>query len=981
MTVTPFALKDAPILINTVYPAQKISIESQKERKAGSGQTLTPLASYWKGRKPLIMVRSLVLGSLLPCTTNPEKDLEIYEYLMGIHDDQFILRDPKISTKDLFEFACENARFLSLFDFARDDEGYVNPKQPASWKKGLDIDSKQSIKLAFLKSLSYEKKVGLTSRPEQIDADVLYETVWDKVNAHYAEFGINVSSMDELVEQFGLLRFGRRPRVGDTFAGGGSIPFEASRMGCDSFASDLNPIACMLNWGNKNIIGATPDRRTAINKMHADVDSAIDEKITELGIEHNSQGDRAKVYLYCIEVVCPETGYKVPVAPSWVISSKNNVCAVLTPNHATKSFNIDVITGATKAQMAKANVGTYQKQNLVYELNGRTYTTPMKTIRGDYKDDNKVNQNRLRPWGKLDFMPQEDDILQERLYAIQWYTADSLGSKQPKTFFAAVTPEDLAREEKVNNLVAENIADWQEKGWVPDMEIEAGYNTSQPIRERGWHYWHQLFNARQLLFFATWRSCIPSEFEAVELVRVAKNLGYASKLCIWDASRDTAAQVFTNQSLNTMFAFPCRSSNYTSTFADSSQEIKSLDVKSADAINGIQESDMWVTDPPYADAVHYHEITEFFIAWLRKSPPKEFNEWTWDSRRALAIKGDGKDFREGMVGAYSNMAKHMPDNGTQCVMFTHQDTSVWSDMVNIFWASGLQVTAAWYIATETTSELKKGGYVQGTVILMLKKRPAGENHAFRQRVMPQIKNAVKTQVESMMHLNSDVKENMGAPVFNDADLQMAGYAAALNVLTQYTHIDGKDATKFVYEPKVKGKLTVIDEIVIQAAETANSLLTPEGVSSDLWASINGIQRFYLRMLDIESAGVFKLDNYQNFAKAFSVKDYNQVMQSVKQNEACLKQPNEFGARDLSDNGEIGPTWLGAVVVAIQQTIQEVKPKQVLGNLANSEGVKDYAHARPNLEAIARYLSKKCSDADVRNAAEILANQIRNQQAF
>ena len=50
------------------------------------------------------------------------------------------------------------------------------------------------------------------------------------------------------------------------------------------------------------------------------------------------------------------------------------------------------------------------------------------------------------------------------------------------------------------------------------------------------------------------------------------------------------------------------------------------------------------------------------------------------------------------------MAEHMPDNGMQCVMFTHQDTGVWSDMVGIFWAAGLQVVAAWYIATETTSE-------------------------------------------------------------------------------------------------------------------------------------------------------------------------------------------------------------------------------------------------------------------------------------
>ena len=42
------------------------------------------------------------------------------------------------------------------------------------------------------------------------------------------------------------------------------------------------------------------------------------------------------------------------------------------------------------------------------------------------------------------------------------------------------------------------------------------------------------------------------------------------------------------------------------------------------------------------------EITEFFIAWLQEaSSTTPFKDWTWDSRRPLAIKGDGEDFRKG----------------------------------------------------------------------------------------------------------------------------------------------------------------------------------------------------------------------------------------------------------------------------------------------------------------------------------------------
>ena len=88
--VVPFSLKDAPSLIERLWPAQKISVEAQKERKAGAGQTLTALGSYWKGRKPLILVRACILASLLPATDDLEKDIEVFEILTGMSDTQTV---------------------------------------------------------------------------------------------------------------------------------------------------------------------------------------------------------------------------------------------------------------------------------------------------------------------------------------------------------------------------------------------------------------------------------------------------------------------------------------------------------------------------------------------------------------------------------------------------------------------------------------------------------------------------------------------------------------------------------------------------------------------------------------------------------------------------------------------------------------------------------------------------------------------------
>ncbi len=64
----PFEWKDKPAIIEHLFPVQKISAESYKEQMAGAGKTLTALGSYWKGRKPLILNKACILGSLLPVT-------------------------------------------------------------------------------------------------------------------------------------------------------------------------------------------------------------------------------------------------------------------------------------------------------------------------------------------------------------------------------------------------------------------------------------------------------------------------------------------------------------------------------------------------------------------------------------------------------------------------------------------------------------------------------------------------------------------------------------------------------------------------------------------------------------------------------------------------------------------------------------------------------------------------------------------------
>ena len=1000
----PFALKDAPALIEAVFPAQKVSFEAQRERKAGAGQTLTALGSYWKGRKPLILVRAIVLGSMLPQTDDPERDLEIFEKLMAFDEGGLARRALEnnafkpgqiASTLELanpwhyFTYKIKDLRLSAgevshwVFPLNPDREGIQ-----LKWRKTATEEMKLDLYRRMLATLTtYEERSLLCKRPEEVDQRVLYAPIWPEVNAHLEHLGINAQSHQDLVEQLGILRFGHRPRVGDTFCGGGSIPFEAARMGCDVYASDLNPIACMLTWGALNIIGAAPEKRAEIEQAQRAVARRMDRIITKLGIEHDSQGNRAKAYLYCLETRCPETGWMVPMAPSWVISKTHGVIAKLVPDHTSKRFDIRIVTGASLADMQSAEYGTVRGGNLVYTLDGKVYLTPIKTLRGDYRDANGNTGNRLRLWERADFIPSPEDVFQERLYCIHWIQRETLDQHRPITFFAEVTAEDLAREQKVRAIVFKNLALWQARGRVPDMALEPGYNTDQPIRERGWMYWHQLFDPRTLLMARLLNQMGSKASDKFNLNIFLDNSG---RLVRWHTTpphklgggRDLPANVFSNQALNTLFNFAVRSwwSGRNVLRYDYSGQlplITNTSVASHQAREISEPCDLYITDPPYADAVHYHEICEFFIAWLRKNRPPPFDQWTWDSRRDLAIKGSGDDFRRGMVDAYRAMTEHMPDNGMQCVMFTHQDTGVWSDMVSIFWAAGLQVVGAWYIATETTSELKKGGYVQGTVILMLRKRPIGDRPGFKQRILPEVKREVDAQIKQMMHLNTETAAKMGTPVFNDVDLQMAGYAAALKVLTGYTSLGGEDVTSFALRPRRKGETTLVDEIVEQAAETANGLLVPAGLTRETWAAIGGIQRFYLRMLDMETTGAAKLDNYQNFAKAFRVRDYAAVMASIKPNAARLKSITEFKPRDLTDRTEIGPTPLGALIVAIQEFLAEKDPQVVINNLR--EALVDYLDKRPVLMDMADFIAVKAADAGIRRAAEAISSRLRNQR--
>lgn len=1001
--IVPYSLKDAPALIERLLPVQKLSMEAYKEQMAGSGKTLTALGSYWKGRKPLILNKACILGCLLPATKDPARDLAIFEKLMGMDDESFVARWKRRPRPKEMLAGLSIARINDFFEI--DPPGILPRSSPVdwsdpdlreikvAWRPDLPELDRRRLEAQMLPDLSYRERVDQARRPEEV-IDTVHDHIWDEVNAH---LGTNARTFPALVNQLGIMRFGHRPRVADTFCGSGQIPFEAARLGCDVYASDLNPIACMLTWGALNIVGGSPESREQLARDQQALVRRVREQIDALGVETDGKGWRAKVFLYCVETTCPQTGWSVPLLPSRVISKGYRVIAELVPDPANKRYDIQIRGGVTDRELKAAESGTvgrdskYEEAYLIHQVEGTTYKTKISTLRGDYRKPDGSIGNRLRLWDKRDFMPHPDDLLQERLYCIQWMRQKNNG-KSYDYEFRAVTQEDLGRERVVEAFIAERIDEWQERGWLPDMRIELGgpprYQGLDLIKARGWTYWQHVFNPRQLLI----AGLLNQDRTVVSAFGTVAMSDQCSKLSRWNGSASKGAggntsNTFDNQALNTLYTYAHRGiANSTSfllpqwkSFPNLMASHSSVIAISASAVNF--GADIFVTDPPYGDAVKYEEILDLFIAWLRGSPPPEYG-WTWDSRRSLAIQGEGEDFRRQMVAAYKRMAECMPDNGIQVVMFTHQSGAIWADMANIVWASGLHVTAAWYVATETDSALRAGSHVKGTVLLVLRKR-SGHLKTTRDDLAWDLQEEVNNQVQALTGLNQQARglyrdEN----VFEDADIQMAGYAAALRVLTRYAVIDGKDMAAEALRPRVKGETTFVDGLIAFAVDTANQCLVPTGIPRGTWERLGGAERFYLKMLEMEARGMRTLDNYQNFAKAFKVRDFHALMASRKANDAHLKGAVDLGRAEMGEGSELHGSPLRAVLYALMELTKNLDGDEVLRHLAlNTPDWYADSSQRELATELAGYLAKQLETLrpEEASAARVLRELVRNQR--
>lgn len=970
--------------IEQQFPVSLVSAEAQKERKAGAGssQTLTGVGKWW-GRKPLVLVRACLIGLLMPVSGDPRKDRAIFLKIMTMDADGLWRRKHKtIDLDTLHEYLTPQ----EIAEWLCDEQGAPKTR----WGAGLSEEQREHVQRLAFERMAYRDQLDYCQRPEQIDGPS--EQAWAEINAH---LGTNASTLAELVAELGMRRFGHVPRVGDPVCGGGSIPFEAARLGCKTYASDISPVAALLTWGALRLVGGDTKTRARVSEIQQAAFAATQRDIDELKLETNDKGWRHEQLYYVLEVKLPSTGLWVPVTPSWVISERYRVCAVIRRNSAKGNYDIEVITGASAAQMEHAKRGTVKDERVVCPEDPRL-TYSLSDLRGDRRVGGQTEFG-LRLWDNSDLVPRPDDVLQERLYCVRWvetyWTTNQRGERVQETrrHFRSVDETDLDREARALERMRGQLLGWQSRGFVPSTRIPQGAETTRLQRERGWSHWHHLFTPRQLFALGSFvKNAVEVDPKdplrvGVAAVGVGAAVDNLSRMCGINAhiskGPGSTRNVFFNLALNPQVIFGSRPLSgvrdfLCADFTEAPIADQSATVLLRDARDTSIESDIWITDPPYADAINYHELSGFFLAWYQGLLPTAFPDWRFQDLSALSVRGVGDAFKQSMVDIYTRLCEKMPADGLQLVQFTHQDPSVWGDLGMILWASGLRVTAAWTISTETEAGgIKKGNYVQGTVNLVLRKRD-GQQSAWLDEIYPLIEDEVKQQLDSMIAIDDE-----SAPNFGDTDYQLAAYAAALRVLTQFSDIEGMDIRHELFRQRERGEQSEFEKVIARAVEIAANHLIPRGFDEFHWKGLSAPERLYLKGLELERHRELRAGAYQELARGFGVREYTHLYERSDANDVRFKTASEFRRQQLGGTGFAG-SLTRHVLYAIHEAVHAESARAGLDYLKTDGGI-DYWGKRKAIQALLAYLKPLAhvghmphwhADAD---AANRLAGAIEN----
>ncbi len=541
------------------------------------------------------------------------------------------------------------------------------------------------------------------------------------------------------------------PVVVDPFSGGGSIPLEALRLGCEAFASDLNPVACLIlktlledipKYGNaeftlkddggKNVV--VHGLANALRHVGAQIKAAAEK---ELGPFYppDPDGSRPIAYIWARTVRCESVGCgaEIPLVRSFWLSTKaGRKRAIRISNHWKKGPPDSPIIGNLEIFTPKSDddvpAGTVVRANATCLRCGGVLPAPRVRIQLSSQRggaDVIFDKRGHRTGGALLLaVATLHDGTSGRSYRLAHdrdYAAVHSAKKVSSTLPATAIPNEPTP-----------------KGGGK------GASRAFSVQNYGMMLWSDLFSARQLVSMNAISTAIRElsdhsavgDILALALSRIAD---ISNALCSWKASMDQVIHVFTRQALPIVWDFAEASplgeqagdfgvtlGNMIRIVAGWPSGFGSGSVQSASACASPlsnASSSIWFTDPPYYDAVPYSDLSDFFFVWLKRSLPNhpllrdpfdKSNPLT--PKTAEIVQDDTKKVESGikdraffereMGRAFAEGRRVTREDGVACVVFAHKTTEGWEALLTGMLRAGWMITASWPLSTEMATRLR-----------------------------------------------------------------------------------------------------------------------------------------------------------------------------------------------------------------------------------------------------------------------------------
>jgi putative DNA methylase len=535
---------------------------------------------------------------------------------------------------------------------------------------------------------------------------------------------------------------GTRPLVVDPFAGGGSIPLEALRVGADAFASDLNPVPVLLN---KVVLEYIPKygQRLAdeVRKWGEWIKREAQKELAEF-YPKDADGATPIAYLWARTIQCegPGCGAEVPLIRSLWLAKKSNrsVALQIMPNKKAKRVDFQIILKKSGKWVDQANhkteIATPKFEGMVKRGSATCpccgYTTPVARVReqlksrhGGTKDGQLfcVVTSRQNEVGRFFRLPNERDLTSAKKAVARLEKK----KREHKGTLSLVPDEKLdLRGIRHTWAMIYGLQDWS--SYYTDRQALALTTLTKLVVEAG----QQVRNESDNAFANALQTCL-----AMVLSREADKL---SSIARWDTTRENPQGTFARQALPMLWDFnevnPLSGSggdwdtalDWVHRICESQfQSVSAGTVERASAAHHPMPSDsahLFVTDPPYYDAVPYAYLSDYFYVWLRRALAAALPDLFTDSLvpkdeeivvdRPHELSNSTHDiafYERELTKAFSEGRRVLRPDGIGTIVFASKTTASWEAILKAVVDAGWIITGSWPIDTEMEARVAAQG--------------------------------------------------------------------------------------------------------------------------------------------------------------------------------------------------------------------------------------------------------------------------------